>query len=486
MLEKKTNISIYITDEKIGFFEFDNKKNKNLKYGYTDLDKGIVVGGYIKEPEILYKRLSLLLKQHRIKPNIIRYIINDQIVLKKEIIIDKLDLAKTTIESYITKQMGKTIHFPFQNPVFTHFIRKETDAYYKVLIILSDGEMLHDYHDVFDRLKAKEVILDLPSLSLYNSYITKTKKDYDNLMLVSLYDRTITIKIIEDNVPIFSVTEEAEDSSQQYFDVLENYVERIINFYRFNMNKGAKVIENIVFYNFSEDITNKLLNEKLELKFKEHIYDLCEITEMDELLKKVPKICLMGYAAGIPKHEKLVVYKSLNFNLNRIPAINQALHYLMAMSFLIVSSMILIYIPYYLQNEEIINQMNINSVLQNQLENLQIQTPVAKTYTSIERNYSRAYDFLIEKETFANDQLADLFSLLPVEITLMSYQVNQIDKSITIVITSLDEQAVTDYLLYIYEYHGIVNQPTDTRWMVSRPTTRLLSPIIMEVKMNYA
>ena len=69
-------------------------------------------------------------------------------------------------------------------------------------------------------------------------------------MLVSLYDRTITIKIVEDNVPIFSVTEEAEDSSQQYFDVLENYVERIINFYRFNINKGEKSIENIVFYNF--------------------------------------------------------------------------------------------------------------------------------------------------------------------------------------------------------------------------------------------
>src|SRR5690606_24784907 len=156
---------------------------------------------------------------------------------------------------YIEKQMGKTIHFPFENPVFTHYVRQDTDAYLKVLIILSDGEMLHDYHDVFDRLKAKEIILDLPSLSLYNTYITKKQKDFKNLMLVSLYDRTITIKIVEDNVPIFSVTEEAEDSSQQYFDVLENYVERIINYYRFNLNKGAKNIENIVFYNFSEDIT---------------------------------------------------------------------------------------------------------------------------------------------------------------------------------------------------------------------------------------
>ncbi|TNF07790.1 MAG: hypothetical protein EP317_04175, partial [Bacillota bacterium] len=288
MLQKRSNISIYVTDEKIGFFEYDVKKLKNPKYGYTDLEKGTIVGGYIKEPEIFYKRLALLLKQHKITPGIIRYIINDQTVLKKELTIDKLELAKTNIEDYIEKQMGKTIHFPFQNPVFTHYVRQDTDAYLKVLIILSDGEMLHDYHDVFDRLKAKEIILDLPSLSLYNTYIAKKQKDYKNLMLVSLYDRTITIKIVEDNVPIFSVTEEAEDSSQQYFDVLENYVERIINYYRFNLNKGAKNIENIVFYNFSEDITNKVLNEKIEQKFKEHIFDLCEITEMDEMLKKVP------------------------------------------------------------------------------------------------------------------------------------------------------------------------------------------------------
>jgi len=486
MFEKHSNISIYITDQKIGFFEYGQRQLKNPKYGYADLDKGVIVGGYIKEPEIFYKKLSQLLKFHKIRPNVIRYIINDQTVLKKEIIIDKLELSKQSIEDYITKQMGKTIHFPFQNPVFTHYIRQETDAYYKVLIILSDGEMLHDYHDVFDRLKAKEVVLDLPSLSLYNTYITKKKKDFNNLMLVSLYDRTITIKIVEDNVPIFSVTEEAEDSSQQYFDVLENYVERIINFYRFNINKGAKNIENIVFYNFSEDITNKILQEKIELKFKEHIYDLCEITEMDDVLKRVPKICLMGYAAGIPKNEKILMYKSLNFNLNRVPSINQALHYLMAMAFLIISSTILIYIPYYLQNEEIVNQMNINSVLQNQLEDLQRQTPVARTYTSIERNYSRAYDFLTDKETFADQQLLDLFSLLPTEITLMGYQVNQVDRSITLVITSLDEYAITDYLLYIYEYHGIVTTPTQERWMLNRPVTRLLSPIIMEVKMNYA
>jgi hypothetical protein len=148
--------------------------------------------------------------------------------------------------------------------------------------------------------------------------------------------------------------------------------------------------------------------------------------------------------------------------------------------------MILIYIPYYLQNENIVNQMNMNSVLQNQLEDLQRQTPVAKTYTTVERNYSRAYDFLIEQETFANNQLLDLFSLLPDEIDLMSYKVDQTDQSITIVISSLDEDAISDYLLYIYEYHGVVSTPTETRWMVARPTTRLLSPVIMEVKMNYA
>jgi hypothetical protein len=68
----------------------------------------------------------------------------------------------------------------------------------------------------------------------------------------------------------------------------------------------------------------------------------------------------------------------------------------------------------------------------------------------------------------------------------MGYQVNQVDRSITLIITSIDEYAITDYLLYIYEYHGIVTTPTIERWMVARPQTRLLSPIIMEVKMNYA
>lgn len=486
MLEKKTNISIYITDHKVGFYESDVKKNKIPKYGYVDLDSGTIVSGDIKEPEIFYRKMTYLLKSHHIRPGIVRYIINDQTVLKKEISIPKEELQKTSIENYILKQMGKTIHFPFQNPVFTHIIRSESETHLKVLLIISDGEILHDHHDVFDRLKAKEVILDLPSLSLYNAYITRKGRTFKNLMLVSLYDRSFTIKIIEDNLPIFSVTEEVDDSSQLYFDVLENYVERIINYYKFNMHKGAEEIENIVFYNFSEDFTNKMVNEKIQVKFKEHTYDLCEINDNEDFLKKVPKICMMGYAASLPKHEALDVYKSLNFNLNRVPSINQSLNYMMAMAFLIVSSMILIYLPYYLQNEEIVNQMNINSVLQNQLEDLQRQTPVARIYTSVERNYSRAYDYLIEQETFASDQLVDLFSLLTEDIDLINYSVSQDTKTIKIVISSLNEYAIDDYLLYIYEYHGIITTETEDRWMVSRPETNYLSNEILEVTIIYA
>ena len=486
MFGKKANISIYVTDDKVGFYQFDVPKNQLAKYGYLDLDKGIIQAGEIIEPEIFYRKLQTLFKQHKIVPGIIRYVINDQSVIKKEILIPKEDLLKMSIDQYILKQLGKTIHFPFPNPVFTHYVREDKEEYKKVLIVISDGSMLNDYHDVFDRLKAKEVILDLPSLSLYNSYLTKSKKSFNNLMLVSLYDRIITIKIVEDNVPIFSITEESDDSSQQYFDVLENYVERIINFYRFNMNKGDKIIENIVFFNFSEDITSKSLMEKISIKFKEHTYDLCEIMTMDESLANIPKICLMGYAAGIPKLEKLDIYKTFGFNLNRSQPINQVLHYIMAMSFLIMSSMILIYIPYYLQNEEIINQANINSILQNQLEILQRETPVAKTYTNLEKNYSRAFDYLSDQEYFANQQLEDLFILIPEDATLMSYQVQARTKTITIIIYSLNEYALSDYLLDIYEDHGVITTPTTTRWMVSRPITRMISPLIMEVKITYA
>lgn len=486
MLETRANISLYMTDEKIGFFEYDVRKNHIPKYGYVDLDKGTIVAGDIKEPEVFYKKLAQLLKKHKIIPNVIRFIINDQNIILKEILIDKEELVKTSIENYILKQMGKTIHFPFQNPVFTHYVRSEDEKTIKILIIISDGEILHNYHDVFDRLKAKDVVFDLPSLSLYNAYITKTKKEYNNLMLVSLYDRAITIKVIENNVPIFSVTEETEDSSQQYFDVLENYVERISNYYRFNMNKGNKSIENIVFYNFSEDLTNKTISETIKIKLSDHQFDICEINQIDEALAKVPKICLMGYAGGIPKNEKIEIYKDFNFNLNRIPPINQALHYIMAMSFLIISSMVLIYIPYYLQNDLIVNQMNINSILQNQLEDLQRQTPVARVYTSTERNYSRAYDYLVDQETYANDELIDLFALLPDDVDLMSFTVNQKTREITIVISSINEYALNDYLLYIYEDHGIITEQTSTRWMVARPTVTYLSPLIMEVKMIYA
>lgn len=486
MFEKRTNVSVYITDEKIGFYEYNLRSNQLPKFGFVELERGTVVTGDIKEPEVFYKKCVSLFKKHRISPKVVRFIINDQNILLKEITIDKEELTRLTIEQYIVKQMGKTIHFPFEHPVFTHHIRSENETSVKVLIIITDGEMLHDYYDVFERMNVKEIILDLPSLSLYNAYITKTKKQYDHLMMVSMNDKTITIKIIEENVPIFSVTEETEDSSDKYFDVLENYVERIINFYRFNMNKGTKSIENIVFYNFSEDIPNKNLREKLKERVSGHPFDICEIKDMSDVLYDVPKICLLSYAGGVEKDPSIKLYEKLNFNLNRVPAINQTLHFVMAMSFLIISSMLLIYIPYYLQNDEIINQMNINSVLQNQLEDLQRQTPVERVYSSVERNYSNAYDFLSEQETFGQDEIADLIDLVTIDMTLMSYTVNHDEKTITLVITSQVDHVLDEYLLSIYETHGVVSEPTSIRWMTTRPETRLLTPIIMEVTITYA
>ena len=481
-MSRRSEISMLVTDESIGFYQYVNVPNKS-KSGYIELEKGIVEYGYIKDPSLFLNKLKTLFKTYQIKPNRIELIVHDQNLLIREIEISKDILLKKSIDQYLSEQQDKAVHFPFEKPTFSHYIKSNGEHSLSVLVLVADESLLQDYHDVFDRVGVKEVTFDLSSLSLYQLYTAKTKNQLKNAMLVSIYERMLTIQIVDGNLPIFSMNEEIDAPMEEYAELLENYVERIANYYKFNLNKGKESISSVLIFNFSDQMDMSFLTNNLTPRLKHLNASVFELTEV-EGLKKLPHECHVAYACSVNNENKDF---KLKFKLDRVKRINLYSSYILVLAFALFTFMALIYIPYAIGREDINIQRNINNILENQLDILIRDLPNQEQFSQIEKDYSTAYDDLTDSEYFETTMITDLLSKVNGTLELSNYQISNDEQRIVLIISALSETELNEYLIQIYETYGIISgSPDPARWMTSAPIRRSLSTLTMEVTVYYA
>lgn len=484
MFTKSSDFSVFFTDENVSFFELAPFLDQS-RYGQVKLDTGIIENGYIKEPEALLNVLQHLFKQYEIKPRKITHIIHDQNILIRDIKIIKEQLGKKSVDEYIKEQQGKTLLLPFSESTISHIVRYENDVEIRVIAIIIDSNLLHDYHDVFDRLKAKEVKFEISSLPLYEQYLQKGGFKASNSMLVSIYEGMFSLQIIEEHIPIFNLIEEIDGGLEEYDMIIENYVERIANYYKYNMRKGKTEIQNVIFFNFNPDLSIFHLQQGLCVKLKNYHAKVCDLYLEDPLAKILPFETMLPYA--VARNRQITSPVKFDFKLDRVKQLNLHANYLMIAAFFIVSTTLLVYIPYFSMNEEIkIEQNNVNA-LQNQLQVLIEETPPTPSFSVIQQNYSNAFQYLMNQEIDPKPMLLDLMSELNANVIINSYQVKSQTKEIVIILQGNTESDLFEYMIEVYEAFGIVSGTDDeTRWIISEPTYKFNNPLQVEVTIRYA
>ncbi len=486
MFGKKNELNLFITDHRIGFYVAQPDAIESFKSGHVDLEPGILDNGNIVEPELFFKKLQYLFKQHKVKPKMINYILHDQNVLMRDLVIPKQDLDKKAIDQYIIEQIGKTIHLPFENPITAHYKIFEDDTQIKILIIIANHDLLNDYVDVFERLGVKNIRFNLPAADLYNYYLLKDNKRYDHLMMVTLHDRMIMIKILQHGFPVFSMIEDSEESSSQYYDMMESLIERVINYYKYNLNKGKATVEHIAFFNLSEDIPKKILSDKLTTKLTNHSYQIVDIDETNLASFHTSKVVEMAYLGSIPRVKELEEFKNVPFNLDRVHQLNVWFGYLNVLTFAMFTVILLIYIPFATMREDIINQTHLNNILSAQIESILLDMIPENPMSSAEKSHSETYDYLMDQEPFILDYIMSMEAQLSPSVNMINYAINRSEQTITMVITSNSLYDLNDSVLAIYEAHGIIDVKTDTRFITETPSTFMIDDLMMEVIVHYA
>ncbi len=484
MPTKKENMTVFISDFKCTYFTESNDLDTSL-FDSIDLPEGVVVNGYIKEPEILYQLLFDNLKEHKIKLRSINILIHDQNLLIRSLSIAKSDLQKKSIEQYVLDQTDKKIYFPFETAAMSHFIQKEDEESVKALALITDENLLHDYYDVFEKLGAKEVTFDLPALSLYELYKENTVSKSNQIMIVTLYNKLVAMQIFVNDTPIFQMIEECDGSNRDPQLILENYIERIANYYKYNMTKGALEVEDIVIFNLADHFNDEDIKKGVVKQLKDFNTSLYDFKGVNALEKILPKGCYLPYASV--KTKDVQFQFNFEFKLERIKKVNIRGNYLMVFSFLIFASVALLYIPFFLFNEDITNQQNLNQGLQNQLYILQRDLPASNGYTPDQIVFNQIYDSLMQSEKSYEPYVSDLISQLNPEVNLVTFDGNASEKTLVITVTGTTRFDIDEYVLAIYEAYGVSEYiDDDHRWIISTPEIDVISEFVLEVTLYHA
>ena len=148
--------------------------------------------------------------------------------------------------------------------------------------------------------------------------------------------------------------------------------------------------------------------------------------------------------------------------------------------------MLLVYIPYYAMSEEIKLQQNRNNALQMQLDMLIEETPQTSEVPVVQLEYNRAYSYIMNQQDVFTSHLLDITNLQSPSVILTSYQVRPETNEIAIYIQADTEQELYEFIISLYESHGVIDEPTLTRWITKTPTYRFTATLTMEVTISYA
>ncbi|MFH0993651.1 MAG: hypothetical protein V1761_04805, partial [bacterium] len=390
------------------------------------------------------------------------------------------------IAAYFDAELGKSLHFPFAVPRTSYHLIGHDGDKTQILVIASDDRLLNDYLDIFDRLHIKEVGFDLPALCLYSLFASQSEVKYDSLMQVTVDNSYFTIKIFENDFPIFNLVEEFEAPAELSYDLVDNYVERVANYYRYNMRHGRRAIDNVLFVNLGASANDARFESAFAAKPSGLPYKLFKFPEQPGNTSGWTRSSLVAYAASYPKTGNLENINIIDFRLDRPDRRIRIAHRLLTAAFLIFSLISLVYIPFHITNEDIYIQENMNASLLQRIADLEAEAALLPSFTQKERNYSNAYDLLAAQEFSVSPYLLDLIDLLGTDVALTNYRVVAADQEIVLILAGTSMTVLNEYLLAIYEAYGITDGTDPDRWMDGFPTFVFVASDMIEVNIRHA
>ena len=225
------------------------------------LPEGIIKDGKIVDADALKSILDKAVNQWGLSKKSVRFLAPDEYVIIRKLTYPP-DVRRDELKGHFFIEIGSTLYLPFEDPVFDVVPYTAATETKEAILIASKESILNTYEDVFEDVKMKPIVADIGPLALYR--LAFSQHEYtgeEHILLLDVKQDSYIVSIFHQHFPLFMrPVEVAEPDDSNYFsgsqttklDSLVAEIEKLINFYRYNMNQG------------NEGITHVLLNGELD------------------------------------------------------------------------------------------------------------------------------------------------------------------------------------------------------------------------------
>lgn len=225
----------------------------------VSLPLNVVVEGKIVDSETLASILDGAIEQWGISKRSVQFLAPDQYVIIRKVPYPD-DVMVDELKGHFFIEIGSTLYLPFDDPVFDvvpYLPNTETN---EAIIIASKESVLTRYEEVLKEVKLDPKKADITPLALYRlAYRQHSFTGKEHVLLADLKDGKLTVSIFHEHFPLFMRPVDLENSADLSVladmnvkagnvtpSTIVTELEKLINFYRYNMWNGAASITHLL------------------------------------------------------------------------------------------------------------------------------------------------------------------------------------------------------------------------------------------------
>jgi type IV pilus assembly protein PilM len=239
------------------------------------LPSGIITDGKIVDADALVSILGEAVDEWKLSRKAVRFLAPDEYVIIRKLTYPP-DVRRDELKGHFFIEIGSTLYLPFEDPVFDVVPYTASTETKEAILIASKESILNTYEDVFEDVKMKPIVADIGPLALYRLAFSQHEFSGDeHILLLDVKKDSYIVSIFHQHFPLFMrPVEVVEPDDSNYFsgsqttkmDSLVAEMEKLINFYRYNMNQGNQGITHVLLNGELDDWEDLL--QTLELRFE--------------------------------------------------------------------------------------------------------------------------------------------------------------------------------------------------------------------------
>lgn len=303
-LIKNDRVNIVITDRFVRYSYNKNPSEPIGELGEIELPEGVIVKGNVKDEMVFQKVIERLVQSNRWKRKKLYFCVPDITVVIRELQTPTA-LSREEALAYVKTQLGRTIHFPFSNPMIAVDLLDEDKESRNLIVYAYPKDRLNVFEKVFKDVGLKPVVADLTTLSVYRYFYINELVEKENVLLVHWNGEGLTMTSFHNHKAIFlrhmSMNENLEEvvaSNESMIEgMVRNYVTeivRMIDFYQYSIMKGVSSIDLILLtgdFPYLSLVKNEISDATaIHINFHSNIAEFIDVKYLDVIglaMKKV-------------------------------------------------------------------------------------------------------------------------------------------------------------------------------------------------------